>query len=163
MAINLYDVHDQHRREAANASYVAARGRFVDPEVIGPLEKHNAAMARQLARIKADPESSPVSREGARAAEAGKPATECEYAAGTHAHRLWMIGYDHATERRMIAMRSKSRKQVHGMFIGKVCGRITRDHFGHRVSSYGGVQTRKHRKEIKMLFKTGQLPAEIPF
>lgn len=74
----------------------AARGRFVDPEVIGPLEKHNAAMARQLDRIKADPESSTVSREGARAFEAGASKTDCPYAADSHIAKIWNIGYDAA-------------------------------------------------------------------
>jgi len=57
------------------------------------IDKHNAAMERQLARIKADPESSPVSREGARAFEAGASKTACPYADDSHIAKIWNIGY----------------------------------------------------------------------
>jgi hypothetical protein len=55
-----------------------------------------AALARQIDRVKADPESSYFARAGARAAEAGKPASECEHATGSHGYNLWMVGYEAA-------------------------------------------------------------------
>lgn len=57
------------------------------------MDARQEAFKRQLERIAANPESSPIARQGARAAEAGKQPSECEYAGG-HNAAIWMIGYN---------------------------------------------------------------------
>jgi hypothetical protein len=57
------------------------------------MDKRIEALARQLERIAANPESSEIAREGARAAEAGKSASDCPYVS-EHMMAIWKIGYD---------------------------------------------------------------------
>ena len=60
------------------------------------IAKQNEVLARQLERIKADPESSTTSREGKRAFENCVAKDDCPYAPKTHAAAIWNIGWDAA-------------------------------------------------------------------
>lgn len=76
------------------------------------IAEHSDALARQIERIKADPQRSDIARDGHAAAEAGMPASECAYTTGSHLHTLWMIGYDSASANAPTAEHKNSRFNI---------------------------------------------------